>query len=248
MSKPILAVIILAAGQSKRMHRRPKAALDLAGHPLAWWALQALSAIAPDVCLAVVGHEAEKVKQAFGASCQFVLQREQKGTGHAVRSCEPQLRGQQGEVVVVSVDHPLMAAEDLIALVKHHRQSGADATVLYLRREAPGSYGRIVKDGAGKVLRIVEAKDAGEAEKAIKDTNLGIYCFSFPKIFEALAEVGEDNAQGEQYLTDVIEILNKAGGRVEAIAARHEATGFGINTQEELAEAESLLKMASPPV
>jgi bifunctional UDP-N-acetylglucosamine pyrophosphorylase/glucosamine-1-phosphate N-acetyltransferase len=242
MSKKKLAAIILAAGQSKRMHREPKAVLNLAGRPLAQWVLEALSLLSPDICIAVVGHEAERVKPAFGENCRFVLQKEPRGTGNAVLSCESQLIDYEGDALVVSVDHPLLASEDLVRLIRHHRTTQADATLLFLRRENPASYGRIILDGGGSVLRIVEEKDASPEERAISETNLGIYCFALPGVFAALGKVGADNAQGEQYLTDVIEILVREGKRVEAVAALHPATGFGINTPEELAEAEALLR------
>ena len=208
---------------------------------MAQWVLAALAPMQPDRCLAVVGHEAEAVKRAFGDRCEFVLQAEQRGTGNAVLTCENALKDLVGDALVISVDHPLMASEDLMRLVAHHRESRAEATVLFLRRENPVSYGRLVRDARDRVLRIVEEKDASPEERQIRETNLGIYCFSLPGLFAALGKVDSNNAQGEQYLTDVIEILLQENKNVEAIAALNPATGFGINTPEELTKAEVIL-------
>jgi bifunctional UDP-N-acetylglucosamine pyrophosphorylase / glucosamine-1-phosphate N-acetyltransferase len=247
MARENLAAVILAAGESKRMNRQPKAAIILAGRPLALWVLQALAPLKAEKCLAVVGHEAEKVKAAFGDSCGFVIQGLPRGTGHALLSCEKALTDYRGDALVVSVDHPLLASEDLLRLVAHHRASRAEASLLSLLRENPSSYGRIVRDAAGKVVRIVEERDASPEEKKIQETNLGIYCFALPGIFEVLKRVGTNNAQQEQYLTDAVGIMVEQGRPVEALASLHEETGFGINTPEELARAEALLNEKTSP-
>ncbi len=241
-----IAAIILAAGKSTRMQLRPKAALPLAGRLVGKRVADAVGRLNPQEVVVVVGHEAEAVKEAFGAGCKFVLQRPQLGTAHALLCCAEALDGFVGDLLVVSADHPLLAAEDLARLVSHHRKRQAAATLLTGPSASHASFGRLLRDEKGRVVGIVEARDATPEQLALPEVNLSIYCFSAPLIFRVLRAIRADNAQKEFYLTDAVGLLVQEGRLVEAIGAEHRETCFGINTPEELARAEAFLLQGEP--
>lgn len=236
-----LAAVILAAGKSTRMNLQPKAALPLAGRPMGQWVLEAVSATQPQKIVVVVGHQAERVKQAFGDGCRFVLQQPQLGTAHALLTAESALPGFSGNLLVVNADHPLLAREDLCRLTEQHLRSGADASLLTWRRTGDCAYGRILREEKGGIVGIVEEKDATAEELSIREVNLSIYCFSAPLIFDILRQIRADNAQREYYLTDTVALLVKAGKKVETVQAQSRGTSFGVNTRDEFARAEAFL-------
>jgi len=228
------------------MQMQPKAALALAGRPMGQWVLQAVREIEPQETIVVVGHQAELVKEAFGPGCRFALQRPQLGTAHAVLCCEKALQTFVGDLLVVNADHPLISPQDLERLISHHRDCQAKATLLTWQRNSPSCYGRILRDEKGRVAGIVEARDATLEQLALREINLGLYCFSAPLIFDLLRSIRPDNVQREYYLTDVIGLLARRGEPVEGVEAEHLETGFGINTPEELARAEAFLLRGEP--
>jgi bifunctional N-acetylglucosamine-1-phosphate-uridyltransferase/glucosamine-1-phosphate-acetyltransferase GlmU-like protein len=236
-----LAAVIMAAGKSTRMQMRPKAALPILGKPVAQWVLEAVRVTHPEKIIVVVGHEAEAVKAAFGDGCTFVTQEPQLGTGHAVLMTKPALEGFVGDILVANADHPLLAGEDLYNLVAKHRANRAAATLLTRLRTRDSAYGRIIRDAQDRVLGIVEQRDCTPEQLALREINLGMYCFAAPRIFEILAQVGTNNAQKEYYLTDAAKLLADAGDLVQTVEAKHIGSGFGINTPEEFAQAEAYL-------
>jgi bifunctional N-acetylglucosamine-1-phosphate-uridyltransferase/glucosamine-1-phosphate-acetyltransferase GlmU-like protein len=177
-----------------------------------------------------------------GRDLSFVEQREQLGTGHAALIAREHFRNWEGIVLILCGDVPLLTPRTLEALLVQHRDSGAAVTVLTTVLEDPGSYGRVIKEGDGAVLRIVEARDATDEEKRVREINAGIYCVGGAFLAEAVCEITNDNAQKEYYLTDIVGIARKRGLRVRALVAPFPPEVMGINTPEDLGEAERLLR------
>ena len=231
-----LTVIVLAAGESKRMRsRQPKALHLLCGRPLIAYPLRLARALADRIVL-VVGPDAEAVRAAAGEGVAIVEQRERLGTGHAVLQARAACDEGAGTVLVLAADMPLLTAETLEGLVAHHGATGAAATVLTALVERPQGYGRILRQ-SGRVKRIVEERDATDDQKKISEINTSIYCFDAPRLWPALAQVSTDNDQGEYYLTDVIGILARAGGRIEGVAVADPIEALGVNDRKQLATA-----------
>jgi bifunctional UDP-N-acetylglucosamine pyrophosphorylase / glucosamine-1-phosphate N-acetyltransferase len=242
-----LDVVILAAGLGTRMKSaRAKVLHELGGLPLITYVCRAAKSLEPEKIYVIVGHQASEVKKAVedevGDRAEFVTQKEQRGTGDAVMAASSYLENTDFVVLVLSGDVPLIRAETLKAFIDKHKSSGAACSVLSVRLENPTGYGRIVRDGAGKFVRIVEQKDTSPGEQQIKEINAGIYCFAAPKLFAALERVKPSNKQGEYYLTDVPQILLSDGEEVNVYLHGDSREVSGINTRAELAEFENLLR------
>jgi len=234
-----LTAVILAAGEAKRMRsRQPKVLHPLCGRPLIAYALRTARAVA-ERTVVVIGPNAAAVRAAADAGVTFVEQRERLGTGHALEQARAACG--DGPVVVLAGDMPLLSSETLERLVSHHRTTSAAATVLTAVVDRPQGYGRILRQG-GRVKRIVEDRDATDDQKKITEINTSVYCFEARRLWKALAEVRPDNEQGEYYLTDVIGILAKAGGRIEAVVAGDPAEALGINDRKQLAAVAAILR------
>jgi bifunctional UDP-N-acetylglucosamine pyrophosphorylase/glucosamine-1-phosphate N-acetyltransferase len=190
----------------------------------------------------IVGHEAELVEQAVGEQAKIALQAEQLGTGHAMMQTADALKDFNGTVLILCGDTPLLDGEELKKFCEAHRASGAAATVLTAIMDDPNGYGRIIRDAEGNVRAIVEQKDATPDQLAIKEINTGIYCMECPLMFEMLATLTNNNAQGEYYLTDVLEKLNKAGKKVGGISTADSDMIMGINSRKQLAVAEGAMR------
>ena len=246
MTSPIppLAIVIIAAGQGTRM-RSPLAKVlhPLAGRPLLTHVLDVALALAPQRLVVVVGHQAEAVRQVcapYGATC--VVQESQLGTGHAVAQAEPILADFPGDVLVLYGDVPLLQPATARALWDEHRHQQATVTVLTAWLEQPTGYGRILRDAHGRITCIVEERDASDREKAVREINSGVYCLRAPFLFPALRRVGQHNAQGEQYLTDVVAVAVAEQYRVADITVADAQEILGVNTHAELAYLETLLR------
>ena len=242
-----VAAIVLAAGLGKRMQSDlPKVLHPALGRPLLGHVLDAVQGASITRVVVVVGHQAERVQQAFaGRELGWALQVPQLGTAHAVQQAASHFRGYDGDVVVLCGDTPLLTARTLQALCAAHRQSAAAATVLSAEVDDPTGYGRIKRGRDGEVLGIVEEKDASPAERAIREINSGLYVFSAPELFTALGKVGADNAQREYYLTDTLAILRQAGKRVSAYRCDDAREVLGVNDPSQLHEAERILSARS---
>ncbi|HEX2949290.1 MAG TPA: bifunctional UDP-N-acetylglucosamine diphosphorylase/glucosamine-1-phosphate N-acetyltransferase GlmU [Armatimonadota bacterium] len=239
---PIVAVI-LAAGKGTRMKSsRAKALFPLCGKPLASYPIRTAHQAGIDRTILVIGHQADEVRAAIGDGVEYAVQSPQLGTGHALMCTEEALKGFSGTIFVHCVDVPLLPASLLQELLRTHRESGNAATMLTARMADPGKYGRIIRMTTGDVARIVEARDATDAELAINEINAGTYCFEAPLIFEVLHEITPNNDQHEYYLTDVIERLIARGQRVGAVVAPDEKMVAGINDRVQLADAETNLR------
>lgn len=242
-----LRAIILAAGKGVRMRSDlPKVFHKVLGKPLLAYVIETVQKLGIQKIYVVVGYKKEVITDYFKDSgVEFVEQKEQLGTGHAVMQVGPQLKGFSGEVLVLAGDVPLLKAETLKGLIGFHRQHKAAATDLTANLPDAGSYGRIIRDKAGHIIRIVEKKDATPEDLQIKEINTGSYCFNSPALFKALSEVKPENAQKEYYLTDTIEILKAKGLPVFAYLAPDWRETLGVNTPDELQEIEDILKSRS---
>ncbi|WP_444685768.1 bifunctional UDP-N-acetylglucosamine diphosphorylase/glucosamine-1-phosphate N-acetyltransferase GlmU [Alkalicoccus luteus] len=235
--------VVLAAGKGTRMKSSLYKVLHpVGGKPMVQHVTDQLQQCGLEKMVTVVGHGADTVKEQLGSVTDYVLQAEQLGTGHAVMQAEEQLGGKSGTTLVVCGDTPLLTAETLQNLLGSHESKQAKATILTAHAENPAGYGRVIRDGAGKVVKIVEQKDASEEEKQVQEINTGTYCFDNEALFDTLRRVGNDNAQGEYYLPDVIEILQEQGEPVFA----HQSSDFhetmGVNDRVALSQAETHLK------
>jgi bifunctional UDP-N-acetylglucosamine pyrophosphorylase/glucosamine-1-phosphate N-acetyltransferase len=190
----------------------------------------------------IVGFGAEVVREQLGDQVSYAVQEEQLGTGHAVMQAASILQDKEGTTVVLCGDTPLLTAETIDHLLMHHANEEAKATVLTAIADNPTGYGRMIRSKDGLVERIVEHKDATEEERKVHEINTGTYCFDNKALFEALQKVGNDNAQGEYYLPDVIEILKKNGEIISAYQTPSFDETIGVNDRVALAEAERIMK------
>jgi bifunctional UDP-N-acetylglucosamine pyrophosphorylase/glucosamine-1-phosphate N-acetyltransferase len=236
--------VILAAGQGTRMKSKLYKVLHpVCGKPMVQHVVDQINKLDIQETVTIIGHGAEKVKAQLGDSIRYALQEQQLGTAHAVIQAQDMLAGKEGITIVVCGDTPLIKAETMEALFKHHEELSAKATVLTARVEDPTGYGRIIRNENELVEKIVEHKDATEVERSIKEINTGTYCFDNYALFEALTNVSNDNVQGEYYLPDVIEILRKQGQIVTAYQTDEFEETIGVNDRVALAEAERIMKL-----
>lgn len=235
--------IVLAAGQGKRMKSKLYKVLHpVCGKPMVSHVLDAVKKASCERSVVIVGHGAEAVKAHLGDAAEYVLQAEQLGTGHAVLQTKALFGDLDGVTLVVCGDTPLVTAETLEALASLHAQEGASASILTADLEEPTGYGRIIRGQNGEVVGIVEQKDCTPEQARIQEINTGTYCFDNRKLFEALSQVTNQNAQGEYYLTDVIGILQKQGLRISAYKSKDPAEAIGVNDRIALGEAERLMR------
>lgn len=250
-------VMILAAGLGTRMKsRRAKVLHELAGRPLVAHVLRAAFELAPEAIFTVVGHQAEEVERAVrdeaarlieaGAAARpdlrFVLQAEQRGTGHAVMVARDQLGNRGGQLVIVAGDAPLIEAETLKQLVETHHAEENDVTMLTVIMDDPTGYGRVIREKDGRLLRCVEQKDASREELAVREVGVSIYCFDVAALLMALEHLTTDNAQSEYYLTDVPGIMQARGKKVGLLCHSNVEEVLGVNTRIELADLERKLR------
>ena len=235
--------VILAAGMGTRMKSKmPKVLHKVCGKPLSKWVIDASEAAGADKVCAVVGHKAETVKEVLGDVCEFALQAEQKGTGHAVMQAIDVIKNSKGEVVILNGDTPLITAETINKAIEYHKNNGNQATVITAILDDATGYGRIVRDNDGSVLKIVEQKDASKEEKKINEVNSGMYVFDAQSLVYALDKITPNNAQGEYYLTDTLEILLSAGTKIGGYAISDNDEIRGINDRVQLNEAEKIMQ------
>jgi bifunctional UDP-N-acetylglucosamine pyrophosphorylase / glucosamine-1-phosphate N-acetyltransferase len=243
ITKPI-TVIILAAGQGKRMQNPdlPKVLVPLSGKPLLQHVTDQAALLHPQSITFVIGHKREKVRT-FASSLglqntHFAVQDKQMGTGHAVGKCRGILKNFEGETLILLGDVPLLRSHTLSILIEKHNEHNLDLSVLSAITSNPSGYGRIIRGGGGEFKKIVEDKDANMDELASTEINSGIFLVDNQKLFSALEKVSNKNAQGEYYLTDIVEIFVQEGWNVSA----HPGAGIdelqGINSAEDLQNAE----------
>jgi len=238
-----LAVIVLAAGKGTRMKSSlAKVLQELNSKPLLSYVLDSLAPLNSDLSIVVVGFQSEIVKKKFaGRGLLFVEQKEQLGTGHAAQQAKTTLGDFLGDVLIVCGDMPFIKPKTLIDLLNIHREKQAACTVLTLKAPGKKDFGRIIRDGNGKVSKIIEYKDASINEKKVDEYNSGVYCFDKVLFCKALGSIESDNTQKEYYLTDTIEYMVKNSFLVEALQTKDAVQLLGINTQEDLHLAEKII-------
>lgn len=235
--------IILAAGQGTRMKSKLSKVLHpILGRPMIRYVMEALKPTSIEKLVTIVGHGAEDVKTNIGKDSDFVIQKEQLGTAHAVLQADEMLNDKSGTTIVVCGDTPLITTDTFQALFEYHEKSYSKATVLTAKMPDPTGYGRIIRNETGDVERIVEQKDANDNEKLVNEINTGTYCFDNEALFAALKRVKNDNVQQEYYLTDVIEILKQDGDKVSGFITDNQEETIGINDRLALSHAESMMK------
>lgn len=237
------AVVILAAGLGTRMKSGlAKALHPLAGVPLVRHVLNTAAELDPEKTILVLGHQAGKVRDAIGGTrVEIVLQAEQLGTGHAVLQAREAVLGASGPVVILCADTPLLTGGTLRSALELHRKSRAAVTLITALLADPYGYGRVVRKGGG-VMRVVEEKDATTAQKKIREVNAGIYCFDREFLLASLDTLGRDNAQGEYYLPDTIELAKKKRRSVAALVCDDPDEVMGVNSRYDLSRAEAVMR------
>jgi bifunctional UDP-N-acetylglucosamine pyrophosphorylase/glucosamine-1-phosphate N-acetyltransferase len=235
-----IAVVVLAAGKGTRMKSGlAKVLHPLAGRPMLSYPLAAAESLNPERLVVIVGRNADRVREAFAERATFVWQEEQRGTGHAVAQAEPALDGFKGDVLILYGDTPLIRPETLAQMVATKAETQADLVLLTAEVEVPGI---VIRDEAGSIAGIVEATDATPEEKAIRERNTGVYLLSAELLWKMLAQVGDRNAQGEIYLTDLVGLSVRDGLRVEALRMADPEEAIGVNTRIELAGAAAVIR------
>lgn len=246
--RPAPAAVIMAAGKGTRMRSDlPKVVHEVGGRPMVCHVVQACLDVGCERIVAIVGYQQEKVREAladFGDRVGFAVQAEQLGTGHAVQCAMPELDGLAGEtpVLVLAGDGPLIRAETLRTLLERHESAEAAATLATSVIDDPTGYGRIVRDEAGRFVGIVEQKNATAEQREIREVNPSYYCFSLSALRDALARVERNELSGEYYVTDAPSILMRSGRRVEVIDAVPPEDVLSINTPEQLADVDRVLR------
>jgi bifunctional UDP-N-acetylglucosamine pyrophosphorylase/glucosamine-1-phosphate N-acetyltransferase len=230
-----LAALILAAGRGTRMKsKRPKVLHELGGRPMLAYPLEAARSLGAERCLVVTGFGSDAVQERFAGRAEFVHQAEQRGTGHATSLCREPLGSFDGDVLILYGDTPLLRGETLRRMAEHKAETGADLVLLSAAVDVPGI---VVRDAAGRVARIVEATDATPEELAISERNTGVYLLDAALLWKLLERVDDQNAQGEVYLTTIVELAVTDGLRVEGLALTDREEALGVNTRAELAAA-----------
>jgi bifunctional UDP-N-acetylglucosamine pyrophosphorylase/glucosamine-1-phosphate N-acetyltransferase len=238
-----VTAVLLAAGQGTRMKSDlPKVLHPLAGKPMLWHTLQAVKQASTEKPVVIIGHGADKVSDFVGGEAVCVLQEPQLGTGHATMQAEIVLKGKSDYVIVTYADMPLLRGETYQQLVETQRQNTGPISMLTVLAEDPRGFGRIVRKEDDTVAAIVEEYVATPEQKAIKELNVGAYCFSADWLWEALGRIQKNPKKGEYYLTDTIELAVGDGLPVQALVHDDLIETIGINTRVHLAEAEAAMR------
>lgn len=246
MNAPV--AVVLAAGKGTRMKSDlPKVLHEVCGKTMVEHVFEAIREAGVKRIVCVIGHQADLVREKLAAhrDVSFALQAEQKGTGHAVRMAADTLADHDGPVLVLAGDTPLLRSGSLIGLLNELQSKNAVAVIGTAITENNAGLGRVVRDASGNFERIVEEKDATPEQKLIQEINTGCYAFDSRSLFAALSEVKPLNSQGEYYLTDCPAIMKAKGLNVAAAATFDIHEAMGVNTREQLAEVEAVLKSRS---
>lgn len=235
-------VLVLAAGHGSRMRSTtPKVLHRVAGKTMIDWVLDAVAPLTQSKPITVIGVGAESVQAHVGDRSDFVLQTEQLGTGHAVQQAQAKLGDNHGVTLIMSGDTPMFRPETLAEFVQTHQNSKNAVTVLTAIADDPTGYGRIVRADDDTVLKIVEQKDASVTERRIQEINTGVYVFDNQLLFEALSQVKNNNAQGEYYLPDTLDILRQSGHQIGAHTLHDFTESLGVNDRVALAVANRVM-------
>ncbi len=238
-----IVAIVLAGGEGTRMKSRlPKVLHQVCGKPMIEYVIERLEELNIDKKLVIIGYKGSLLKEALGKRVDYIWQKEQLGTGHALAQTKEALTGFKGDLLVLSGDTPLLTTQTLKGLIETHRKRDALATILTAILKPPTGYGRVIRHGDGTIRKIVEEEDATIIELANEEVNAGTYCFKEEAIFSALEKIRPENVQEEYYLTDAIEVLTRKGHRVEAYTTDDSREIIGINNRKDLALANKIMR------
>jgi len=245
MKQSSLAVIILAAGKGTRMKSgKAKVLHELFYEPMAAHVLRNTLTLKPEQTVVVIGHQKDEVKNSLqNFSCEFAVQTEQLGTGHAVLAAESSISTETGTVMILCGDTPLIRSTTLESLFAAHKDNQSHLTLVTTVLQDPTNYGRILTDTNGDPTGIVEQKDATDQQLSINEINAGIYCVDTGFLFSALKTVGTDNNQGEVYLTDIVRKAIQAQLTVKKFKIEDPTEVLGVNSRLELSVAQQALQM-----
>jgi bifunctional UDP-N-acetylglucosamine pyrophosphorylase/glucosamine-1-phosphate N-acetyltransferase len=235
--------LILAAGKGKRMNsEKTKVLHDLNGKSLIEYVVNALDITKIERTGVIVSEQnIEEIRNVLGERVDYIIQKEQLGTGHAVLSAENWLEGFEGKILVVVGDAPFLNTYTVRNLLDEFDSKNYTCLLLSAIYDNPPAYGRIVRNQDGSLVKIVEERDANDKEKSIKEVSSSHYCFDKSKLFDALRQIENENVQAEYYLPDVIEIFIQKGEKVEALPVSDPMITYGINSPEDLLRAERLI-------
>ncbi|MDZ7618181.1 MAG: NTP transferase domain-containing protein [Patescibacteria group bacterium] len=248
---PQTLAIVLAAGKGTRMNSElPKVLVEVCGRPMLRYVLDALRAGGVQRIALVVGHREDLVREALAdqADLEFVVQREQLGTGHAVMVCREVIERQDGPVVVVAGDAPMMQAESIASLLAEYERQPAGCILGTVHKQNPTGLGRVLRNAEGEFVGIVEEKDATEQQRRITEVNMSYYVFDPRYLLHALDNIRNNNAQKEYYITDCPGVMINQEVDVRALAVLKPCEALGINTPTELAAVETAMHGQSPSI
>jgi bifunctional UDP-N-acetylglucosamine pyrophosphorylase/glucosamine-1-phosphate N-acetyltransferase len=235
--------LILAAGKGKRMKsEKTKVLHELNGKPIIEYVVEALEIDEIErIGVIVSENNMDEIKEHLKDRVDYIVQTEQLGTGHAVLTAEDWLSNFEGSVIVVVGDAPFLQKKTVEDLLNKYRQNNYTCLLLSAVYKEPPAYGRIIRDNNGKLIRIIEEKDATVEEKKIKEVSTSHYCFDKSKLFSALKKIKNNNSQGEYYLPDVIEIFIQDSEKIDAFPIADPRITFGINSPEDLKIAQKMM-------
>lgn len=237
----VFHIIILAGGIGRRMKsRKVKVLHELMGRPMITWVIDLAKSILSKSIVLVYGKKGKELKDKF-PGIKYVLQEEPNGTGAAVEIALQEIKDNEGNVIVLSGDTPLLSKKSLEKLMNYHKKNALNVTIMTFCPTNPTGYGRIIRR-KDKIIEIVEERDASSIQKKIKEVNGGVYVFSLKHLKKALKNVKPNNAQGEYYLTDVISIIRKNGGKVGGIKNQNALELKGVNARKDLADINNILR------
>ncbi len=220
----------------------PKVLHSLLGKPLLRHVIDLLDNIGVNDIIVVVGHGAQMVKSEFSNDdCEFVIQEEQLGTGHAVMCAEQSLKKREGDLLILCGDTPLFTHKTLTRFIREHQDANNELSILSAAFSDPTGYGRILRDEHRDFLGIVEEKDATNEQRSIQEVNTGVYLVKIPLLCQLITKLSCNNAQGEFYLTDTVELARQKGHKVGAFCLATEEEALGVNSRSQLADAEAIL-------
>jgi UDP-N-acetylglucosamine diphosphorylase/glucosamine-1-phosphate N-acetyltransferase len=242
-----ISTVIMAAGKGTRMKSDlPKVLHKLNDRSMVHYVIDLAKKIHSEKTVLIVGHKKELVeKECSDRNVVFAIQSPQLGTGHAVQMTESALSNYDSDVLVLSGDVPLLTEKSIRALIEEHQNNEATATLLTADLDNPSGYGRVIRNQDGSVAGVVEHKDASDEQLKLNEINVGIYLFDSKSLFKAIKNVKNENSQGEYYLPDVIPMFIEDGLSVRAVKSESFDETRGINTIDQLKEAETILKKRS---
>lgn len=228
--------IVLAGGKGKRMKSPlPKVLHRICGKPMIHYIIKELRSLNEiEKIIVVVGYKKDKIIKVLPKDIIIAVQKRMLGTADAIKSCKVHLKNYKKDLLIVCGDTPLINLKTFISLIKKHRNKKSGVTIVTTFVKDPAGYGRILKSSSGKVLGIVEEKDANAKQKKIKEINTGTYCFNWPKLNYALSRIKINRLKGEYYLTDTIAIFKKKGFKIDTYLARNSSEVMGVDDKERL--------------